>query len=759
MDQTRLRELEDQCIQDCAPPCMARCPVHVDVRALTAAIAAGDLQSAARVFMRAVPFPEIIARTCDQPCQSDCYRNTRGGAIQVAALELTCLQGTSVSKPTLLPQKDARVAVIGSGLAAMTTALELRKKGYLVSVHSTDKRLGEELYIFHDTQLPREVILCETGLLQEIGVEIHLADSYDPSRLMTEYDAVFIGEDPQDQALFSVNAGQMDPLTYQTAQSKLFASPRQEGTRSSILSVSQGKRAAISLDRFLQKVSLTASRLNEGAYENRLVTNITKVEEKPLLPPPDVGWYTSADAAVEAGRCLQCDCMECVKVCEYLKHYGSYPRKYVREIYNNLSIIMRTRTANKMINSCTLCGLCAEVCPTDLDMGTVNYEVRQTMVKTAKMPVSAHDFALRDMAFSNSSRAALTLCADEKTTCSDLFFPGCQLSASNPEYIPLLYQSLASVLPDLGLMLRCCGAPADWSGEQELFAQTMSEFRQKWLELGKPRLVLACSSCLRMFKTHLPEAQTVSVWEVFGKNNLYPAGRAYSRPLAVHDPCTSRYEEDWQNEVRSGLEAMGVGFHELEMSRKLTECCGYGGVAWLAHPELVKDILKRRASEDKADYLTYCVMCRDLLASEGKPTLHLLDLLYGKDLEHLAVRRGPDYSQRHENRLRAKQKMMKLLSGKETYMSESHERYTLAFDPETRAFLEDRMILVEDVQKVIEHAESGSEYFINQENGHRLAFYKPNLITYWVEYTPEGQLFHVYDAYSHRMELEGGKTA
>jgi NADPH-dependent glutamate synthase beta subunit-like oxidoreductase len=128
MDQTRLRELEDQCIQDCAPPCVARCPAHVDVRALTAAIAAGDLQSAARVFMRAVPFPEIIARTCDQPCQADCYRNSKGGAIQVAALELTCLQGISLPKPTLLPQKDARVAVIGSGLASMTTALEPRKR-------------------------------------------------------------------------------------------------------------------------------------------------------------------------------------------------------------------------------------------------------------------------------------------------------------------------------------------------------------------------------------------------------------------------------------------------------------------------------------------------------------------------------------------------------------------------------------------------------------------------------------------------------
>jgi NAD-dependent dihydropyrimidine dehydrogenase PreA subunit len=372
---------------------------------------------------------------------------------------------------------------------------------------------------------------------------------------MTEFDALFIGEDPQIRRFSRSTRGKWTRLLFKHRKASF--SPRRsrkEQFHDPVCSQASARpsRWTVFCKSFADRLTL-----NEGAYETRLVTNITKVEEKPFLPPPEGGCYTSADAAEEAGRCLQCDCMECVKVCEYLKHYGSYPRKYVREIYNNLSIIMRTRTANKMINSCTLCGLCGEVCPTDLDMGAVNYEVRQTMVKTSKMPVSAHDFALRDMAFSNSQRAALTLCADEKTTCSDLFFPGCQLSASNPEYIPLLYQSLASVLPDLGVMLRCCGAPADWSGEQELFAQTMSEFRRQWLELGNPRLVLACSSCQRMFKVHLPEAQTVSIWEVFGAHNLYPAGRAYGRALAVHDPCTSRYEEDWQNAVRRGLEVMG----------------------------------------------------------------------------------------------------------------------------------------------------------------------------------------------------------
>ena len=98
--------------------------------------------------------------------------------------------------------------------------------------------------------------------------------------------------------------------------------------------------------------------------------------------------------------------MECVKACEFLKHYGSYPKRYVRDIYNNVSIVMGNRKANRMIDSCTLCGLCDTLCPNDLSMGEVCLEARRDMVESGHMPASHHDFALRDMAHSRSEAAA-----------------------------------------------------------------------------------------------------------------------------------------------------------------------------------------------------------------------------------------------------------------------------------------------------------------------------------------------------------------
>jgi Fe-S oxidoreductase len=729
---------------------------------MAAMLAKQDFISAYRTYRKSIPFPEIIARTCSQPCQAECNRSMVGGAIEIALLELAAFQHgfDPTIKITVLPKKKGRAAVIGGGISGVSAALELSKKGYQVSLFEAESHLGGSLWDLPSSLFPRDAIERELGVIHQTGVQIHLNEKVGPDLLRsTDFDVFLLAGGPSSTAVFDLDETAVDPLTYLTDRANVFAAGSLLHEPSTIKSLSDGRRAAISMDRFLQNVSLSAARVNEGSYKTRLVTNVANVKAEAPVPPARVdSGFSHEEAAAEAGRCLQCECMECVKACEYLRHYGSYPRKYVREIYNNLSIIMRSRTTNPFINSCMECGLCAEVCPTDLDMGEVNKDTRRTMVKTNHMPPSAHDFALRDMAFSNSDKfAGLFLPAGQKS-CTDLFFPGCQLAASNPEYVSRLVEDLDARLDNVGVLLGCCGAPADWSGEEELFSRQTALVRTAWESAGKPRLVLACSACNQVFKSSLPDAVTVSVWELFNHGSLPEHAFHPDREYIIHDPCTSRYEIRWQDAARSLLANMDVPFRELKMSRTRTECCGYGGVAWLANPELTAQIIRRRVGEDEADYLTYCVMCRDLFAAQGKPTLHLLDLLYGTDPRALATRRPPDYSQRHENRIRVKQRMNKHYLGKDEWMPETYEKYQLDINEEMRRKIEDRLILVEDIQKVVEHAETTGERFVNPGNGHTLAYYKPNIITYWVEYTPQETTYHIHDAYSHRMDFEGDSS-
>ena len=219
------------------------------------------------------------------------------------------------------------------------------------------------------------------------------------------------------------------------------------------------------MDRHLQKVSLTAGREKDGSYETRLYTSLSNITHQPPTPfSRRHGFYSAEEARTEAARCIQCECLECVKVCAYLEAFKGYPKKYTREIYNNESIVMGSHQANKLINSCSLCGLCERVCPEDFPMQELCLEARRSMVRREKMPPPAHEFALMDMAFSQSERCHLARCEPGADRCDYLFFPGCQLAATRPGQTIRVYEHLRSgLLDNVGLMLGCCGAPAHWA--------------------------------------------------------------------------------------------------------------------------------------------------------------------------------------------------------------------------------------------------------------------------------------------------------
>lgn len=784
MDQKQLREQENRCIQEQAPACTAACPVHVDARGMIAEIARGDFAAAYKLYRKAVLFPGIISHICDQPCRSVCLRKDLGGAIEIAALERACLEfgGRSAEAIKPLPRKAKKVAIVGAGISGLAVAFDLARKGWGVVIFEAGDRLGGGVWKTPPDLLPRDVLVNDLRVIEDLGVEIYLntpvgrkggnGHSTFITRLCEEYDAVYLSIGPNasdipDLKLDETGKVVVDPLTFQTSQNGVFAGgdvlrvsvnfPEQEKSHSAILSISEGRRAATSIDRYLQRVSLTASRIDEGPYETRLYTNTKDISLEPVVSPGDSTPYYSRELAeTEAARCIQCECLECVKACEYLAHYKGYPKKYIREIYNNLSIVMGTRFSNQFINTCALCGLCKEVCPTDVDMGEICRSARVQMVEQKRMPPSAHDFALRDMAFSNGEKFALAKNAPGFETSDYLFFPGCQLSAGSPGYVEKAYQFLGGVFPNqgVGLMLRCCGAPAEWAGRKDLFAASQAEFFAEYEKMGKPKLILACSSCFQIFQTHCPEIEILSFWEVFDQHGTQKlASRVFNAPFAVHDPCSTRYEANIQDAVRNILRKMGCTIEELSFSREKTECCSYGGLMWLANRPVADEMVQRRIAESRLDYVTYCAMCRDFFARRGKRTLHLLDLIYGApEIDHSA---SPPvgFSQRHENRARLKAKLLNELWSETMPDQQDFETIRLILPEPVQQMIEDRLILVEDIKKVIEYAERTGKRMYNASTGRYLAYYRPISVTYWVEYTPQEDSFLIHKAYSHRMEI------
>ena len=87
MDQGELRKIENRCIQEQPPGCIAACPLHVDVRTFIRHLSEKKWDEAWKVLQKTLPFPGIMGRICDAPCQNQCKRSEAGGAVLIGALE------------------------------------------------------------------------------------------------------------------------------------------------------------------------------------------------------------------------------------------------------------------------------------------------------------------------------------------------------------------------------------------------------------------------------------------------------------------------------------------------------------------------------------------------------------------------------------------------------------------------------------------------------------------------------------------------
>ena len=768
MDQEQLRTIEGKCIQEQPPWCLAACPIHVDARALCGRVARENWDAAWKVLQKTMPLAGVLGRICDAPCQERCLRGAAGDPIQIGQLERAVLVHPA---PRLrippLPAKNQRVAVVGSGLSGLTVAWDLVRKGYGVTIHEPGTRLGGCLLDQFPDRLDQDILEREIGILlgAKVGVrlEASVAGQADLEALLDEFDAVYLcldaGQDIQWDLERESGAIRVDSELLTTSRDRVLAGGN---VASPVFQAAQGRRAATTLDRLLQKVSLTANRQGEGPFETKLYTSLEGVEPLDAVEPADPGaGFTSEEAAREAGRCLQCECMECVKACAYLQHYKGYPKTYARQIYNNEAIVQGHKLANKLINSCMLCGQCTVICPHDFSMAELCLETRNTMVKRGSMPPSAFDFALEDLRFNLSPDFSLFRHAPGTTASEYLFFPGCQLCASRPEHVEAVYAWMRdNVSRQTALALACCGAPALWAGEQSMFEEILEGLANRWRELGEPTLVAACATCHDVLKTHAPHITTISLWELMsGKFSELKDSRKSAPPLAIHDPCGAREYPGLLQGARNLLQEIGQPVHELALGREFTSCCGYGGLLYSSNPGLARQVAEARTKESGLDYLAYCAMCRDNLAATGKRVWHILDLLFQESgSDDPAALPAPGFSHRQETKARLKRRLLESLWKEDGPPMKEYQHLVLALNPDVEALLERRRILLDDVRQVVFQAEQSGMRFTNPDSGRFLAYYKPVRVTYWVEYAPEGDSFRVFNAYSHRMTIPGPKA-
>ncbi len=777
MDQATLRSFEAKCVQEEPPACQTGCPLHVDARSFIALMAKGKAAEARKVLDRSMPLSGLLGCLCEGPCRVVCRRAEIDEGINMPMLERACLAATNSTKPFPLPGTGKRIAVAGGGLSSLVLAYELAKKGHSLSLYHAPGALGGTLRQSGDELLPDTALENALSMLAAMRVEFveFTAQTFDAAwieAVLQENLALYIGlDDPALKAEnFGLNTGNtpayVNVATLETANPKVFAGGAHCAVSGRIGEAFDGKKAALSIERFMQGVAPSSMRDKEGPYPTRLYTNISGIAEQKAVVGANPAAPTMDEAMAEAGRCIQCQCLECVKNCAFLRLYKSYPKKLAREMYNNLAVVQGMRQANTMISSCAECGLCGKICPHDADMGVFCGIAREEMVRAKHMPASFHEFALDDMHYSNDADIFFIRHQPGASASQYVFFPGCQLPASLPAETEALYQHLSEHLTGgVGMWFACCGAPAKWAGRAQLADNTAARMRQSWEEHGKPTIITACASCSAFFREKLGDVPMQSLWEVLNNLPLPPNAKAAPLELALHDPCASRENNAMQSAIRGLLEKLGQPTEELALSGSLTRCCGYGGLSDQVNPQAGNGLACERAADTQNILLCYCIMCRDRIRAVGKPALHALNLLFPQvgafvaaSAEESAARPAPGISNRQYTRLIFRQRLLKKLWNELPVRNVDMDKIKIVIADEAAPLLEKRRILHTDIQKVLLHQPGGQ--FFNEATGRALSCFKPKNVTFWVEHSLNADgSYTIHNAYCHRMTVPGVPAA
>lgn len=322
-----------------------------------------------------------------------------------------------------------------------------------------------------------------------------------------------------------------------------------------------------------------------------------------------------SELSIQSEKCIECKL--CRKECQFLQKYGS--PKHIADTYDPTS-----PKHQMMPFQCSLCKLCAAVCPVNINPADMFLEMRRESVDRGVQDFSAYSIILNYESKGTSKLYSYYALPEQ---CDTVLFPGCTLPGTRPDKVISLFDHLQETIPDLGLVLDCCTKPSHDLGRDKHFHAMFHEMKEYLLQKGVKNVLVACPNCYRVFNEHGDSLKVKTVYEYLAETSL-PATPNIPEVVTVHDPCGTRNEEQIHAAVRQLATGKSLQIEEMKHNGPKTICCGEGGSVGCVNPDYSKGWGARRKKEaDGTRILTYCAGCANFLNSVN-PTSHMLDLLF-----------------------------------------------------------------------------------------------------------------------------------
>lgn len=201
-EQARLEA--ERCLQCTRPHCVEGCPVGVLIPEFIRALRDGDMVGAVQAMKAKNSLPAICGRVCPQEvqCEQTCILAKKGQPVAIGRLERFVGDYELQTRTCPLERADStgkRVAVVGSGPAGLTCAVDVAREGHNVTVfESLHSPGGVLVYGIPEFRLPKRVVHAEIDYAVEcLGIELRrdhiIGRTMTMNELLDDYDAVFVG--------------------------------------------------------------------------------------------------------------------------------------------------------------------------------------------------------------------------------------------------------------------------------------------------------------------------------------------------------------------------------------------------------------------------------------------------------------------------------------------------------------------------------------------------------------------------------------
>lgn len=177
-----------------ASPCEFNCPAGVPSQKRFNLLREGNFDEAYKLVLDYTPFPgSVCGSVCPNPCMEGCTRGTIDEPIQVGPLGLSSIH-VKIEKP--MQRTGKKIAVLGGGVAGLSAAWQLARKGHDITVYDEFSAMGGKLeQAIPRSRLAHEILEEELQRIQDVGVTFvnnYTVDSEKFNTLKAENDAVIV---------------------------------------------------------------------------------------------------------------------------------------------------------------------------------------------------------------------------------------------------------------------------------------------------------------------------------------------------------------------------------------------------------------------------------------------------------------------------------------------------------------------------------------------------------------------------------------